>query len=127
MYHIWGDGSERPNASIQARPPPAEAPCVRPALRTGAAAAQAQRLLSAAPCRPPQVYKGQKPGFDGLVKRARFCLAPYGWGWGIRISEVCRCCRHCCGPSLDCCRDDSCHFWLSNPDMLKLLKCPAWP
>jgi hypothetical protein len=35
-----------------------------------------------------QVYKGQKSGFEGLVKKARFCLAPYGWGWGIRISEV---------------------------------------
>jgi hypothetical protein len=34
------------------------------------------------------VYKGQKSGFEALVKKARFCLAPYGWGWGIRISEV---------------------------------------
>ncbi len=34
------------------------------------------------------VYKGYHGRYEWLVKNSKFCLAPYGWGWGIRISEV---------------------------------------
>jgi hypothetical protein len=42
------------------------------------------------------VYKGYHGRYEWLVKNSKFCLAPYGWGWGIRISEVCCCCCCCC-------------------------------
>lgn len=39
------------------------------------------------------VHSGYHPAIEELVHKAKFCLAPYGWGWGIRISEVrCGCC-----------------------------------
>ncbi len=34
------------------------------------------------------VHNGYTPWHDEWMKLAKFCLAPYGHGWGIRLSIV---------------------------------------
>ncbi|PNH05261.1 putative glycosyltransferase [Tetrabaena socialis] len=49
-----------------------------------------RRMLNATVSRPSDVmfYEGRTPAYRSMLRTSKFCIAPYGHGWGIRVVQA---------------------------------------
>ncbi len=67
------------------------------------------------PCPTAQFHDGYVDNYTAQIRASKFCLSPYGYGWGIRTSIYM---AHGCVPVV---LQD--HVWQVGPRLWQALRC----